>query len=94
MQQCRDPAAGDVQVNTYRIFEDLNLEGIAHAGGAGLNTTKKCLDGTRTNSAGFMNWINDPDLRIPRILWPHQQAERRKSTIAHTIASWIKDVGD
>ncbi|KIK14898.1 hypothetical protein PISMIDRAFT_342730 [Pisolithus microcarpus 441] len=94
MQQCRDRAARDIQVNTYRILEDLNLEGMAYAGGAGLNTTKKCLDGTRTEILrDIMKWINDPDLAAPRILWLHGQAGRGKSAIAHTIASWVKDVG-
>ncbi|KIK24638.1 hypothetical protein PISMIDRAFT_397348, partial [Pisolithus microcarpus 441] len=93
-QQCRDRAARDAQVNTYRILEDLNLEGMAYAGGAGLNTMKKCLDGTRTEILrDIMNWINDPDLAAPRILWLHGQAGRGKSAIAHTIASWVKDVG-
>ncbi|KIK15143.1 hypothetical protein PISMIDRAFT_335548, partial [Pisolithus microcarpus 441] len=94
MQQCRDRAARDIQVNTYRILEDLNFEGMAYAGGAGLNTTKKCLDDTRTEILrDIMNWINDPDLAAPRILWLHGQAGRGKSAIAHTIASWVEDVG-
>ncbi|KAI6131088.1 hypothetical protein EDD16DRAFT_962365 [Pisolithus croceorrhizus] len=94
MQQCRDRAARDIQVNTYRILEDLNLEGMAYSGGAGLNTTKKCLDGTRTEILlDIMNWINDPAFDAPRILWLHGQAGRGKSAIAHTIASWVKDVG-
>ncbi|KIK24687.1 hypothetical protein PISMIDRAFT_60071, partial [Pisolithus microcarpus 441] len=54
----------------------------------------KCLDGTRTEILrDIMNWINDPDLAAPRILWLHGQAGRGKSAIAHTIASWVKDVG-
>ncbi|KIK23000.1 hypothetical protein PISMIDRAFT_101278, partial [Pisolithus microcarpus 441] len=73
---------------------DLNLDGMAYAGGAGLNTTKKCLDGTRTEILrDIMNWVNDPNLDAPRILWLHGQAGRGKSAIAHTIASWVKDVG-
>ncbi|KIK13811.1 hypothetical protein PISMIDRAFT_371754 [Pisolithus microcarpus 441] len=94
MQQCRDRAARDTEVNTYRILEDLNLDGMAYVGGAGLNTTKKCLDGTRTEILqDIMNWINDPALDAPRIMWLHGQAGRGKSAIAHTIASWVKDVG-
>ncbi|KIK24665.1 hypothetical protein PISMIDRAFT_645323 [Pisolithus microcarpus 441] len=94
MQQCRDRAARDIRVNTYRILEDLNFEGMAYAGGAGLNTTKKCLDGTRTEILrDIMSWINDPGFDAPRILWLHGQAGRGKSAVAHTIASWVKDVG-
>ncbi|KIO07639.1 hypothetical protein M404DRAFT_391033, partial [Pisolithus tinctorius Marx 270] len=94
MQQYRDRAIRDTQVNTYRIFEDLNLDGMAYAGGAGLNKTKKCLDGTRKEILQqIITWINDPNVDVPRILWLHGQAGRGKSAIAHTIASWIKDVG-
>ncbi|KIO10747.1 hypothetical protein M404DRAFT_78784, partial [Pisolithus tinctorius Marx 270] len=94
MQQYRDRAVQDIHINTYRILEDLNLDGMAYAGGAGLNTTKKCLDGTRKEILQeIINWINDPDVGAPRILWLHGQAGRGKSAIAHTIASWFKDVG-
>ncbi|KIO07708.1 hypothetical protein M404DRAFT_136031, partial [Pisolithus tinctorius Marx 270] len=94
MQQCRGRAVRDTRVNTYRIFEDLSLEGMAYADGASFNTTKKCLDGTRTEILQeIIDWINDSDVNAPRILWLHGQAGRGKSAIAHTIASWIKDAG-
>ncbi|KIN93162.1 hypothetical protein M404DRAFT_542884, partial [Pisolithus tinctorius Marx 270] len=76
------------------VLEDLNLEGMAYAAGAGLNTTKKCLDGTRTEILkDITDWITTCDANAPRILWLHGQAGRGKSAIAHTIASWIEDVG-
>ncbi|KAI6103703.1 hypothetical protein EDD16DRAFT_299992 [Pisolithus croceorrhizus] len=94
MQQCRDRTVRDIQVNTRRILEELNFDGMAYAGGAGINTTKICLEGTRTEILrDIMNWINDPDINAPRILWLHGQAGRGKSAIAHTVASWVKDVG-
>ncbi|KAI6103306.1 hypothetical protein EDD16DRAFT_1715303 [Pisolithus croceorrhizus] len=94
MQQCRDRTVRDIQVNTHRILEELNFDGMAYAGGAGINTAKICLDGTRTEILqDIMNWINDPDPSAPRILWLHGQAGRGKSAIAHTIASWVKGVG-
>ncbi|KIO00211.1 hypothetical protein M404DRAFT_153493 [Pisolithus tinctorius Marx 270] len=76
------------------VLEDLNLEGMAYAAGAGLNTTKKCLDGTRTEILkDIIDWITRSDDNAPRILWLHGQAGRGKSAIAHTIASWVKAVG-
>ncbi|KIK20401.1 hypothetical protein PISMIDRAFT_12997 [Pisolithus microcarpus 441] len=94
MQQYRDCVVRDIQINTCRIFEDLNLEGMAYAKGAGVNTTKKCLEGTRKEIIKeIISWITDPDVDAPRILWLHGQAGRGKSAIAHTIALWIKDVG-
>ncbi|KAI6094481.1 hypothetical protein EDD16DRAFT_836324 [Pisolithus croceorrhizus] len=90
MQQSRDRTVRD----THRILEELNFEGMAYAGGAGINTAKICLDGTRTEILrDIMNWINDSGSIAPRILWLHGQAGRGKSAIAHTIASWVKDVG-
>ena len=67
---------------------------MAYASGAGLNTTKKCLDGTRGEILQeIVDWIHDPDVNAPRIFWLHGQAGRGKSAIAHTIALWFKDVG-
>ncbi|KAI6158930.1 hypothetical protein EDD17DRAFT_1899110, partial [Pisolithus thermaeus] len=94
MQQYRDRTVRDVQVNMYRVLENLNLEGMAYAGDAGLNTTKKCLDGTRSEILNeITNWATDCDDKASRILWLHGQAGRGKSAIAHTIASWAKDLG-
>jgi len=94
MQQYRDRAVRDTHINVYRVLEDLNLDGMAYAGGAGLNTTKKCLEGTRTEVLKeIVDWINDPDVNAPRIFWLHGQAGRGKSAIAHTIALWFKKVG-
>ncbi|KIN99576.1 hypothetical protein M404DRAFT_1004516 [Pisolithus tinctorius Marx 270] len=94
MQQYRDCAVRDVRINMHRMLEDVNLEGMAYAAGAGLDTTKKCLDGTRTEILQeITRWATDLDVNAPRILWLHGQAGRGKSAIAHTVASWIKDVG-
>ena len=94
MQQYRDRAVRDTHINVCRVLEDLNLDGMAYAGGAGLNTTKTCLEGTRTEILKeIVDWINDPDVNAPRIFWLHGQAGRGKSAIAHTIALWFKNVG-
>ena len=94
MQQFRDHAIRDTHINIYRVFEDINLDGMAYAGGAGLNMTKKCLDGTRMEILNdIVDWINDSDVNAPRILWLHGQAGKGKSTIAHTIALWVKNLG-
>ncbi|KIN97223.1 hypothetical protein M404DRAFT_1006269, partial [Pisolithus tinctorius Marx 270] len=94
MQQYRDRTIRNIHINVTRVFEDLNLDGMAYAGGAGLNTTKRCLDGTRTEILQqIIGWITSRDVDVPRILWLHGQAGRGKSAIAHTIASWVKEVG-
>ncbi|KIK17764.1 hypothetical protein PISMIDRAFT_14851 [Pisolithus microcarpus 441] len=101
MQQYRDRTMRDIQINVYHVLddmyhvrEDLNLEGMAYAAGAGLNTTKKCLDGTRREILkDITHWITSRDVNAPRILWLHGQAGRGKSAIAHTIGSLIQDMG-
>ncbi|KIM63729.1 hypothetical protein SCLCIDRAFT_116601, partial [Scleroderma citrinum Foug A] len=94
MQQYRDRAVRNTHSGVYRVLEDLNLDGMMYASEAGLNTTKKCLDGTRGEILQeIVDWIHDPDVNAPRIFWLHGQAGRGKSAIAHTIALWFKNVG-
>jgi len=97
MQKFRDRAVRDTHIHVHRvldIMEDLSLDSMAYAGGAGLNTTKKCLDGTRVEILKeIVDWINDPAGNVPRIFWLHGQAGRGKSAIAHTIALQYKNAG-
>jgi len=97
MQEFRDRAVRETHTNVHRvldIMEDLSLDSMAYAGGAGLNTTKKCLDGTRVEILKeIVDWINDPDVNVQRIFWLHGQAGRGKSAIAHTVALQYKNAG-
>ena len=97
MQEFRDRTVRDTYINVLRvldIFEDLSLDGMAYADGAGLDTTKECLDGTRVEILKeIVDWIHDPDVNVPRVFWLHGQAGRGKSAIAHTIALHYKNVG-
>jgi len=97
IQEFRDRAVRDTSINVYRgldILEDLSLDGVVCAEGAGLDTTKKCLDGTRMEILkDIVDWINDPAINVPRIFWLHGQAGRGKSVIAHTIALQYKSAG-
>ncbi|KAL4071517.1 quinon protein alcohol dehydrogenase-like superfamily [Scleroderma yunnanense] len=94
MQQFRDRELRDIHVNVIHIREELSLEGLAYVGGVGLNTTKQCLEGTRTEILNeIIDWINDKDLNAPRIFWLHGQAGKGKSSIAHTIALHSQNLG-
>ncbi|KIO01892.1 hypothetical protein M404DRAFT_28400 [Pisolithus tinctorius Marx 270] len=94
MEQYRRREDRGVQVDAFRVLEDLNLDSLGRARGAGPNWTKKCLDGTRTNVlTEIIDWIYDTDENVPCILWLHGQAGKGKSAIAHTIALWFKNVG-
>ena len=94
VQQYRDRAVRDIHITPYRAWENIKLDGMAYAGGTGHDTTKKCLDETRTEILReIVDWIHDPDVNAPRILWLYGQAGKGKSAIAHTIASWFKNSG-
>ena len=97
MQEFCDRAVRDTYINVLRvldILEDLSLDGMTYADGAGLDTTKECLDGTRVEIMNeIVGWIHDPDINVPRIFWLHGQAGRGKSAIAHTIALQYKNAG-
>ena len=94
VQQYRDLTVSDVHINVHCALENVDLDGMAYASGTGHDTTKKCLDGTRTEILrDIVDWIHDPDVNAPRIFWLHGQAGKGKSAIAHTIASWFKNSG-
>ncbi|KAI5994162.1 hypothetical protein EDD15DRAFT_2435173 [Pisolithus albus] len=101
MQQYRDCQARDIHINIHRVLEDLNLEGMAYAGGAGLNTMKKCLENTRTEILkDIITWVNDAipgapcitgrregaNLRSPIPSLLGSRGERREEKMLTTIA--------
>ena len=64
-----------------------------YAGGAGLNTEKLCLEGTREELLKeITNWINNIEEGTPRIFWLHGPAGTGKSSIAHTIAHQFREL--
>ncbi|KIL62156.1 hypothetical protein M378DRAFT_1056075, partial [Amanita muscaria Koide BX008] len=101
MQQFNQYAMRNVLTATHHALEDIRqlgdnqyLDRIEYAKGAGLDTTKACLDGTRQAILGeAIDWINDTDPNAPRILWLFGSAGTGKSAIAHTIARAMKDSG-
>jgi hypothetical protein len=67
---------------------------MTYAEGAGLDTGKQCLPGTRTEIISeITNWINSTEDNVKRVLWLSGPAGKGKSAIAHTIANWFNDVG-
>ncbi|KIK31588.1 hypothetical protein CY34DRAFT_29667, partial [Suillus luteus UH-Slu-Lm8-n1] len=72
----------------------LDLSTMPYAAGAGLNTEKQCLLGTRTDVISqITTWINDKNA-AQRVLWLSGPAGTGKSAIAHTIANWFNDLGE
>ena len=74
--------------------ERLDLCGIEYAIGAGLNPSKLCLRGTRSDLlTDIKSWIRSTGQDVPRVLWLSGTAGKGKSTIAHTIANWSSELG-
>ena len=74
--------------------EDSDLNSIPYVGGAGLDTRKICLEGTRHEILDeITSWINNTEDNTSRIFWLHGEAGTGKSSIAHTIADRFKKLG-
>ncbi|PPQ72845.1 hypothetical protein CVT26_003478 [Gymnopilus dilepis] len=70
------------------------LSAIPYPEGAGLNTGRLCLDGTRTAVLDeIMAWASSTDDSTRRIFWLHGNAGTGKSAIAHTIAHRFQKIG-
>ncbi|KIK43118.1 hypothetical protein CY34DRAFT_43740, partial [Suillus luteus UH-Slu-Lm8-n1] len=96
MQQFQNQAVRDVAdlVRCDELGAKLDLSTMPYAAGAGLNTEKQCLLGTRTDIISqITDWINDKDA-AQRVLWLSGPAGTGKSAIAHTIANWFNDLGE
>ncbi|KIK34106.1 hypothetical protein CY34DRAFT_38345, partial [Suillus luteus UH-Slu-Lm8-n1] len=96
MQQFQNQAIRDVAdlVRCDELGAKLDLSTMPYAAGAGLNTEKQCLLGTRTDIISqITDWINDKDA-AQRVLWLSGPAGTGKSAIAHTIANWFNDLGE
>ncbi|KAG2361466.1 hypothetical protein BDR07DRAFT_1485851 [Suillus spraguei] len=73
------------------LGDKLDLSGMSYAAGAGRDTTKQCLLGTRTDILSqITEWINDSRDTAQCVLWLSGPAGKGKSAIAHTIANWFK----
>ncbi|GJJ10992.1 hypothetical protein Clacol_005221 [Clathrus columnatus] len=94
-------AVGHVEIAVGRVLEVnqemcevLYLDSLPYAGGAGLNTGKQCLLGTRTEVLDeIVDWINNADESCPRLFWLAGPAGVGKSAIAHSIAVQFESIG-
>jgi hypothetical protein len=65
-----------------------------YAAGAGLDTSKLCLPGTREGILSeIKSWVCSTGEDLPRILWLSGTAGKGKSAIAHTVANWSNELG-
>ncbi|KXN87593.1 Vegetative incompatibility protein HET-E-1 [Leucoagaricus sp. SymC.cos] len=100
LQEFRDKAARDTSLVVHRVWhgveslaDKMDLNNIPYAGGAGLNTEKLCLLGTRGELLDeIVKWANNINGDVPRVFWLHGTAGSGKSSIAHTIANHFKQL--
>ncbi|KAG5635203.1 hypothetical protein H0H81_012060, partial [Sphagnurus paluster] len=85
-----NPVIQNVQGDFHQYSGDPDsseLIGLAYAHGAGYNTTKQCLPGTRKEILEEIEqWALSTEPNTPRIFWLNGAAGTGKSAIAHTIA--------
>ena len=75
-------------------MEDSDLNNMPYVWGAGLDTEKLCLEGTRNEILDeITTWINNTEDDTSRIFWLHGNAGTGKSSIAHTIAHRFNKLG-
>ncbi|KIK32138.1 hypothetical protein CY34DRAFT_182822, partial [Suillus luteus UH-Slu-Lm8-n1] len=94
MQNFRDNLTREVTIHVLYTEETLELSSMAYADGAGLDTRKQCLEGTRTEILSqITEWVNSTRDNVPCVLWLSGPAGKGKSAIAHTIAKSFEDMG-
>ncbi|GJJ10744.1 hypothetical protein Clacol_004971 [Clathrus columnatus] len=82
-----------IEPTEYSSGENLDLDNLPYASGAGLSTRKKCLPGTRVEVLDeIIEWINNADDNSPRLFWLAGPAGVGKSAIAHSIALRFKSI--
>lgn len=87
MEDFRNQTLRDVAIFVHHTGDELNLIGMTYAVGAGLDTAKQCIPGTRKNFISqIMNWIDKSGDSAGRVLWLSGTAGTGKTAIAHTIA--------
>ncbi|KXN87527.1 Vegetative incompatibility protein HET-E-1 [Leucoagaricus sp. SymC.cos] len=100
LQNFRDEAALDTSLVVYRMWHEakftadrMDLGSLPYAVGAGLNTQKLCFPGTRRELLDeIINWANNVGGDVPRVFWLHGTAGSGKSSIAHTIANYFRQL--
>ncbi|GJJ05837.1 hypothetical protein Clacol_000024 [Clathrus columnatus] len=80
--------------NLLESSETLGLSNLPYAAGAGLNTEKQCLPGTRIEVLKeVIAWVDDKDKSCPRLFWLTGPAGTGKSAIAHSVAIQFRSKG-
>jgi hypothetical protein len=79
---------------TTGLAEDLDFKDMVYVDGAGRDTSKRCLPGTREDILKeIQDWVDETGEDVKRVFWLSGTAGKGKSAIAHTIANWFNERG-
>jgi hypothetical protein len=79
---------------TRGLAEDLDFKDMVYVDGAGWDTSKRCLPGTREDILKeIKDWVDETGEDVKRVFWLSGTAGKGKSAIAHTIANWFDERG-
>jgi len=76
------------------LVKDLDFKDMIYVDGAGRDTSKRCLPGTREGILSeIKDWIDKTGEDVEQVFWLSGTAGKGKSAIAHTIAIWFDERG-
>jgi len=74
------------------LVKDLDFKDMIYVDGAGRDTSKRCLPGTREGILSeIKDWIDKTGEDVEQVFWLSGTAGKGKSAIAHTIANWFDE---
>ncbi|CCL98577.1 uncharacterized protein FIBRA_00578 [Fibroporia radiculosa] len=90
LSECIDSSSrrgDDGPIQIHRIVQEMDLSSLDYATGAGINTSKRCLPGTRIKVLSkITDFVYATGDDAKQIFWLSGTAGKGKSAIAHTIA--------
>ncbi|EJF58666.1 WD40 repeat-like protein, partial [Dichomitus squalens LYAD-421 SS1] len=76
----------ETEIRVANLADSSKIDNLTHVRGAGLDSGRACLEGTRVKTLGALrDWINNPNPDAPRVLFLLGGAGTGKSSIAHSI---------
>ncbi|TBU26192.1 hypothetical protein BD311DRAFT_808620, partial [Dichomitus squalens] len=80
------------EIRVANLADSSKIDNLTHVRGAGLDSGRACLEGTRVKTLGALrDWINNSKADAPRVLFLLGGAGTGKSSIAHSIGAHSRD---
>ncbi|TBU26180.1 hypothetical protein BD311DRAFT_456283 [Dichomitus squalens] len=82
----------ETEIRVANLADSSKIDNLTHVRGAGLDSGRACLEGTRVKTLGALrDWINNSKADAPRVLFLLGGAGTGKSSIAHSIGVHSRD---